>query len=114
MLFRSVTHYRVLQQFTDNTATSKALTPTGLTLVQLRLETGRTHQIRVHMSHIGYIVTRDWLYKSPNRHLINRQALHASRLAFAHPVTGRLLDLKAPLPEDMQQLLQQFQATTPL
>lgn len=110
----SVTHYRVLQRFTDNTAASKALAPTGLTLVQLRLETGRTHQIRVHMSHIGHTVTGDWLYKSPNRHLINRQALHASRLAFAHPVTGRLLDLKAPLPEDMQQLLQQFQATTPL
>ena len=94
----SVTHYRVLARFPE------AGGP-GYSLVWLRLETGRTHQIRVHMCHIGHTVTGDWLYESVHREQIGRQALHASRLSFRHPISGAQLDLHAPLPADMQTLL---------
>lgn len=91
----SVTHYSVLERFNKK----------GYTLVELLLETGRTHQIRVHMSHIGHPVLGDWLYGGDNVLLIGRQALHAAKLSFIHPVTGTRLQLKAPLPEDMRQAI---------
>lgn len=72
----------------------------GLSLVQLQLETGRTHQIRVHMTSIGHPLIGDTLY-NPKTALMNRQALHSYRLAFTHPVTGASLEFTSPLPEDM-------------
>ncbi len=72
----------------------------GLSLVQLQLETGRTHQIRVHMTSIGHPLIGDTLY-NPETALMNRQALHSYRLAFTHPVTGISLEFMSPLPEDM-------------
>ena len=77
----------------------------GYTLVELILETGRTHQIRVHMSHIGHPVLGDWLYGGDNVNLIERQALHAATLTFTHPITKKQLTLNAPLPDDMQSVL---------
>lgn len=81
-------------------------------LVSLRLDTGRTHQIRVHMRHIGHPLPGDFLY-CPDFRLIRRQALHSCRLTFPHPVTGQLLDIHAPLPEDMRQMLQIGTQPTP-
>lgn len=78
---------------------------TGCSLVSLRLDTGRTHQIRVHMRHIGHPLPGDFLY-CPDYRLIHRQALHSSCLTFAHPLTGQPLKLHAPLPEDMRQIIQ--------
>lgn len=86
----SVTHYTVLERYEK-----------GYTLVELLLETGRTHQIRVHLSHIGYPVVGDHLYGGENPWLIERQALHARYLSFYHPVSGALLEVEAPLPQDI-------------
>ena len=74
-----------------------------ISLVQLQLETGRTHQIRVHMKSIGHPLIGDFLY-NPDFTKINRQALHSYRLRFTHPVTKKPLVFTAPLPEDMQAL----------
>ncbi len=90
----SVTHYRVLERFDS-----------GFTCLSLRLETGRTHQIRVHMKHLGHPIVGDPLYGQEEPELIRRQALHAVRLVFPHPVSGELIDAEAALPEDMQKLL---------
>ena len=94
----SVTHYKVLKRF-DKMKYS---------LVELLLETGRTHQIRVHMSHIGHPVLGDWLYGGENILLMERQALHAAKLSFTHPITKEKLHLEAPLPEDMQQAVRKL------
>ena len=91
----SVTHYHVLQRYPEE----------NLTLVSLVLETGRTHQIRVHMSHIGHPVLSDHLYGTERPKIIPRQALHAANLTFTHPVTGERLSVEAPMPEDMQKVL---------
>lgn len=88
---RAVTHFTRL--FYD--------THRDLSLVQLRLETGRTHQIRLHMKHIGHPLIGDFLYH-PDFRYIKRQALHAASLSFVHPVTGEIMQFSAPLPEDMQ------------
>ena len=74
-----------------------------LSLISLKLETGRTHQIRVHMKSIGHPLIGDFLY-NPDFTKINRQALHSYRLRFTHPVTKEPLVFTAPLPEDMQAL----------
>ncbi len=87
---KAVTHYRRLDYNPDR----------DLSLAGLRLETGRTHQIRVHMAHIGHPLPGDFLY-NPDFSLIGRQALHSSRLEFAHPVTGEAMSFYAPLPPDM-------------
>ena len=87
------THYRVLR------------TSGARSLVELELETGRTHQIRVHMAHIGCPLTGDFLYGTEDHDLISRPALHSSRLELTHPVTGERLALSLPLPEDMARLL---------
>lgn len=74
-------------------------------LISLTLETGRTHQIRVHMKHIGHPIIGDFLY-CPDLSLIKRQALHSQSLTFSHPITGEPISLKAPLPEDMRFILE--------
>ena len=76
----------------------------GHSLVSLTLETGRTHQIRVHMKHIGHPLPGDFLY-NPDYSVINRQALHSYRLSFCHPITGEELEFVAPLPNDMKQII---------
>lgn len=78
------------------------------TLLELELETGRTHQIRVHMVHLGHPVLGDRQYGRAGTSLIRRQALHAARLAFAHPTTGERVTFEAPLPEDMRALVERL------
>lgn len=75
-----------------------------LSLLRLTPYTGRTHQLRVHMAHIGHTLLGDWLYghRSP---LIGRPALHAAELTFPHPITGETVSLAAPLPADMQAVI---------
>ena len=89
----AVSHYRVLSRHG------------GLTLLQLRPETGRTHQLRVHMAWLGCPLAGDWLYGVEDPALISRPALHSCGLDLLHPVTSAPLSLSAPLPEDMQRLL---------
>lgn len=84
----AITHYKVLD------------VKNGHSLVSLILETGRTHQIRIHMKYLGYPLIGDYLY-NPDMKLIQRQALHAWKLSFRHPITGEELHFTAPLPEDM-------------
>jgi 23S rRNA pseudouridine1911/1915/1917 synthase len=74
-------------------------------LLRLRLETGRTHQIRVHLQAIGHPLCGDPEYGRPGRLGLERQFLHATRLAFRHPVTGAEIDLESPLPGDLQAAL---------
>ncbi|HBA62302.1 MAG TPA: RluA family pseudouridine synthase [Lachnospiraceae bacterium] len=76
----------------------------GYSLVQLRLETGRTHQIRVHMKHIGHPLPGDFLY-NPDYTRIHRQALHSFKLSFRHPITEEPMSFQAPIPEDMKAFL---------
>ncbi len=71
------------------------------TLLRVRLETGRTHQIRAHLLAIGHPVAGDPEYGAPGRHGLRRQFLHAARLAFPHPVTGAAVDVRSPLPADL-------------
>jgi 23S rRNA pseudouridine1911/1915/1917 synthase len=107
----AVTHYRVVQRFRRHTHLS------------MKLETGRTHQIRVHLTHIGYPLVGDRVYggrlllpKGAEAEVtaalrgFKRQALHAARLAFAHPRTEKLIECKAALPEDIQSLLRALRA----
>lgn len=84
----AITHYRTIS------------VKNGHSLISLCLETGRTHQIRIHMKHIGFPLIGDYLY-NPDMHRISRQALHSYRLSFAHPITGTQLEFTAPLPNDM-------------
>ncbi len=93
----SVTDYRVLASSRDGSMAFVAVTP----------RTGRTHQIRVHMKHIGTPLLGDFLYgeESP---LLGRHALHAARLAFTHPLSGRRLRISAPLPDDMVRILKEY------
>jgi 23S rRNA pseudouridine1911/1915/1917 synthase len=107
----AVTRYRLAKRFRAHT------------LVRVELETGRTHQIRVHLAHIGFPVVGDPLYAGRRRvpagctpalaavlRAFPRQALHAARLKLTHPVTGREHAWEAPLPEDMQRLLSALEA----
>lgn len=73
-------------------------------LVHLTLETGRTHQIRVHMKYIGHPLIGDFLYY-PQDHTMNRQALHCCRLKFVHPISGENMTFEAPLPDDMANIM---------
>ena len=86
----AVTHYRVIERLE------------GYTLLELQLETGRTHQIRVHMSHIGNPLLGDWLYGVEDKVLFNRHALHSCYLELVHPISGKLLKFRSDLPQDMQ------------
>jgi 23S rRNA pseudouridine1911/1915/1917 synthase len=74
-------------------------------LVQCTLHTGRTHQIRVHMAHIGHSLLADTVYGGAKAAGMDRQALHAWHLAFVHPITGESIDLRSALPADMAQAL---------
>lgn len=87
----AITHYRRIAYNMEK----------NLSLLSLRLETGRTHQIRVHMKYAGWPLIGDFLYH-PDYRYIKRQALHSSRLSFTHPVTGIPLQFYAPLPDDMK------------
>ncbi len=87
----SITHYEVLKEFNN------------YSLVKCVLETGRTHQIRVHMSAIGHPLLGDSLYGS-NSNLINRQALHCYQLQFVHPITKKVLNFVVELPLDLKKL----------
>jgi 23S rRNA pseudouridine1911/1915/1917 synthase len=80
------------------------------TLLRVRLETGRTHQIRAHLQAIGHPVVGDPEYGTPGRLGLERQFLHAARLAFAHPVTGAAIDVSSPLPPDLQAALERAAA----
>jgi 23S rRNA pseudouridine1911/1915/1917 synthase len=84
-------------------ATERALP--DATLLRVRLETGRTHQIRAHMLAIGHPVAGDPDYGGAGRYGLARQFLHSERLAFDHPVTGARVDLRSPLPEDLREAL---------
>ena len=84
----AITHYKLVKK--EN----------GHSLVSLILETGRTHQIRIHMKYLGYPLIGDYLY-NPDMEQIQRQALHAWKLTFRHPITGETLAFTAPLPKDM-------------
>ena len=88
---RAVTHYHVVKE--EN----------GHSLVSLILETGRTHQIRIHMKYIGFPLVGDYLY-NPDMEYIQRQALHSCRLSFQHPITGKHMKFTADLPEDMSRI----------
>ena len=88
----AVTHYRVLEE------------KNGYSLISLILETGRTHQIRIHLKHIGHPLIGDYLY-NPDYEVISRQALHSHRLSFPHPMTGEPMEFVAPLPEDMARVI---------
>ena len=87
------THYRVLEE------------KNGRTLLRLKLDTGRTHQIRVHMAHLGHPLTGDFLYGTEDHDLIPRPALHSAYLSFRHPISGKTLNFSLPMPEDMARLL---------
>ncbi|MBI0060986.1 MULTISPECIES: 23S rRNA pseudouridine(1911/1915/1917) synthase RluD [Gilliamella] len=111
----AVTHYRVMEKYRLHTR------------LRLRLETGRTHQIRVHMAHIAHPLVGDPLYggrprppKGASESFIqtlrdfDRQALHATMLRLYHPITGELMEWHAPIPDDMQKLIQELQLDTEL
>ena len=90
---RAVTHYRVEQA------------AGGRALIRLRLETGRTHQIRVHLAHIGCPICGDYLYGRELPELKDRFALHSARLRCVQPVTGKTVEVVEPLPEELKALL---------
>lgn len=89
----AVSHYEVLTK------------EHGLSLLRLVPETGRTHQLRVHMASIGCPLAGDWLYGTEDPELISRPALHAYALTLTHPVTEEILRLSAPIPDDMARLV---------
>ncbi len=107
----AMTHVRVIRRFRAHT------------LLEAQLETGRTHQIRVHLAHIGYPVLGDPVYGGRRRippgaspallaalASLHRQALHAARLTLVHPKTGREMSFEAPLPDDMQHVVAALEA----
>jgi 23S rRNA pseudouridine1911/1915/1917 synthase len=115
----AVTHYEVMERFHEKPdATSLAA------LIECRLETGRTHQIRVHMAHVGTPLIGDPEYAGGYKTKVNllpehakavvgrfpRQALHAYLLAFEHPRTGEVMEFEAPIPDDMQELIEALRA----
>ena len=88
----AITHYKVIEE------------KNGHSLVSIHLETGRTHQIRVHFKYIGHPLIGDHLY-NPDMEWINRQALHSHKVCFTHPITKKAMEFVAPLPNDMQLVL---------
>lgn len=89
----SLTEYETLQ------------TSERFTLLRLRPQTGRTHQLRVHMAYLGYPLAGDWLYGTEDKNLIARPALHSYELWFTQPITGQEFHFTATIPQDMQRLL---------
>lgn len=94
----AVTHFKVLERFGD------------YTLVECRLETGRTHQIRVHMKYIGYPLVGDPKYGQRKTIDFGGQVLHAGTVGFDHPETGEYMEFTAPLPENYKQLLNELRS----
>ena len=93
----AITHYKVLERFGQ------------ATYIECRLETGRTHQIRVHMASLGHPLLGDTVYgSSKNPYHLQGQALHAMILGFVHPITGEYLEFEAPLPEYFSKLLEKL------
>ena len=88
---QSITHYEVLKELN--------IKNNDISVVKCVLETGRTHQIRVHMSYINHPLLGDDLYNG-NTNLIKRQALHSYKLSFIHPITKKHMNYEAPLPDD--------------
>lgn len=102
----AVTHYTVIARYK------------GFSLVRCELETGRTHQIRVHMAYKGHPLVGDVIYgggrtqfEAANKHLINGQCLHAKELSLTHPKTGKLMHFECELPEDMKKLIEKLEKT---
>ena len=89
---KSISHYEVID------------TKNNLSLVKFILETGRTHQIRLHSKYLGHSIIGDTLYGNESN-LISRQALHCHKISFIHPITKNKLDLVAPMPEDMKRAI---------
>lgn len=89
---RAVTHYKVIQEYAD------------YSLVEVMLETGRTHQIRVHFAHLGHPLVGDDLYGGKTKK-INRQALHCANITFTHPFTNKEMTFDAELPDDMKRII---------
>lgn len=93
----AVTHIRVLKRWEH------------YTLLQVNIETGRTHQIRVHLSYIGYPIIGDYTYSNgKNEFGVVGQCLHAQKLEFKHPITNKIVELEAPLPEYFQEIIQKL------
>lgn len=90
---RAVTHYNVIKKYK------------GYTMLEIELETGRTHQIRVHMSYIGHPLVCDFLYGSEDNCIIRRQALHSSYISFVHPVSGKRIEIECDIAGDMKKFL---------
>ena len=94
---QAITHYTTVHNYAD------------ISLLRLRIETGRTHQIRVHMTHLGHSIVGDTQYGRARKNQLpapaSRQMLHAERIAFDHPRTGKALEFTAPIPRDMQELI---------
>ncbi len=94
----AVTHFEVIKRYN------------GYTLLKINIETGRTHQIRVHMSHIGYPIVGDAVYSNgKNPFGVEGQMLHAQRLEFKHPISGNILNLEAPLPDYFKVVIQRLE-----
>ena len=92
----AITHFKVLERFHKE----------GVTLLEIKIETGRTHQIRVHLSHIGYPIVGDDVYSNgKNQWGIQGQCLHAKSIEFKHPKTGKKMHIEAPLPEYLQEII---------
>ena len=93
----AITHFKVLKRYKD------------CTLLEINIETGRTHQIRVHLSHIGYPIIGDEVYSNgKNRWNIEGQCLHAKSLDFKHPITGKQMHIEAELPEYFKKILEEL------
>ena len=99
----AISNYSVLETFSETA------------LVEVKIETGRTHQIRVHMAHLGHPIVGDTVYGRARKNRLPveapRQMLHAARLAFTHPVSGKRLSFEAPLLDDMRRLLNELRKT---
>jgi 23S rRNA pseudouridine1911/1915/1917 synthase len=125
----AVSHYEVVRRLDNRFG--------KFTLVRVRIETGRTHQIRVHMASIGHPVVGDSLYggasqltdqaasqaatskaarrkAEPEKLRLGRNFLHAARLEFTHPLTGKLLQLEAPLPQELESFLGRLEGVASL
>lgn len=93
---RAVTHYRVLKRYGE------------YTMLEMTLETGRTHQIRVHMAYMGYPLAGDWLYGTEDKQTVPRQMLHSCYLRLLHPVTGEEMEFNSTTSQDMSDFIQKI------
>ena len=93
----AITHFKVIERFKENT------------LLEINLETGRTHQIRVHLSQIGYPIVGDMVYSNgKNKFGVQGQMLHAWKIKFTHPITGKEMEIEAPLPQYFEDVLKKL------